>query len=193
MNKGFTLIETMVAIAIFVLGVGAVFMVAFNLYTTHSFIFQQSMAIGEARRGIEVMIKEIREAKNGQDGSYVLEVANDYEFIFYSDVDTDEAVERIRYFIDGTNLKRGMIEPTAHPVKYLAEDEKISIISSYVRNQPPIFHYYDGNNNELPAPARLKDTKMMMIYIVINIDPNRPPQDFVLESYVQLRNLKTNL
>ncbi len=193
MDKGFTLIETMIAIAIFVLGVGAVFMVAMNLYTTHTYIFQQSMAIGEARRGIEVMIKEIREAKNGQDGSYVIQAANDYEFVFYSDVDTDEDIEKVRYFIEGTDLKRGMTEPTEHPVKYLPENEELSIISAYVRNQPPIFHYYDGDNNELPAPARLKDTKTMMIYIVVNIDPNRPPNDFILESYVQLRNLKVNL
>jgi len=193
MNKGFTLIEIMVAIFIFVLGMGAVFSVALHLYNTNSFLFQQSVAIGEARRGIETMLKEIREARGGQDGAYIIEIANDYEFVFYSDIDTDTAVERVRYFIDGTNLKKGVIEPTGHPIQYLAANEKISILTLYVRNQPPIFHYYDGQGAELPAPARLKDTKMMMVYIVVNVDPLRPPQDFVLESYVQLRNLKTNL
>jgi prepilin-type N-terminal cleavage/methylation domain-containing protein len=193
MNKGFTLIEVMISIAIFIIGIGAVFMVASNLYTTNSFIMQQSMAIGEARTGIEIMMKEIREAKNGQDGSYVLEMANDYEFIFYSDIDNDQQTERVRYFLQNNNLKRGIVDPTGYPAQYILSTEKTSIISAYVRNLPPIFRYYDGNGFELPAPARLKDTKTMMLYIVINIDPLRPPQDFVLESYVQLRNLKTNL
>jgi hypothetical protein len=62
-----------------------------------------------------------------------------------------------------------------------------------VINQPPIFRYFDGNNQELPAPSRLKDTKLMKVYLVINVDPNKPPVDFVLESNVQIRNLKTNL
>ncbi len=30
----------------------------------------------------------------------------------------------------------------------------------------------------------------MKVYLVVNVDPNRPPQDFELESFVQLRNLK---
>jgi hypothetical protein len=71
--------------------------------------------------------------------------------------------------------------------------EKIKIISTHVINQPPIFRYFDGNNQELPAPSRLKDTKLMKVYLVINVDPNKPPVDFVLESNVQIRNLKTNL
>jgi len=193
MDKGFTLVEMMIAIFIFVLGMGAITSVTANLYGTYSYLFQQSIAIGEARRGMEAMIKEIRSAENGQDGAYVIATANDYIFTFYSDINGDGLTERVRYFIDGINLKKGVIRPTAYPYQYLSQDEKISIITSYIRNQPPIFHYYNGQGTELPAPARLKDTKMMMIYIVVNVDPLRPPSDFKLESYVQLRNLKTNL
>jgi prepilin-type N-terminal cleavage/methylation domain-containing protein len=193
MNKGFTLIEMMIAITIFMLGIGAVFMVATNLYTTHSFTVQQSLAIGEARSGIERTLKEIREAINGQDGSYMISAANDYEFIFFCDVDDDQVIEKVRYFLEATQLKRGVIKPIVDIIVYPQANEKVSVISSYVRNNPPIFHYYDGQGVELPAPARLNETKMMMVYLVINVDPLRPPQDFVLESYVQLRNLKTNL
>jgi len=28
------------------------------------------------------------------------------------------------------------------------------------------------------------------LYMVINVDPNRPPDDYELEQYVQIRNLK---
>ncbi len=193
LQSGLTFIETLITIFIFTISLGALFGIVINLYKTHDYIFQQSQAIFEARQGIKTMVKEIREARSGDDGSYIIEKADDYEFIFFSDIDDDGKAERVRYFLDGPNLKKGVIKPTGWPISYPSENEEISIIASYVRNQPPIFHYYDGNGNELPPPARLKDTKMMNVYLVINVDPNRPPQDFVLESYVQLRNLKTNL
>lgn len=192
-KKGLTLIETIIAIFVFTLGLLSLFALILNLYKTHDYIFEQSQAIFEARQGIQTMIKEIREATQGDDGSYTIQKADDYEFVFFSDIDQDQAVERVRYFLDGPFLKKGVIEPTGWPIKYPQQNEKIIIISAYVRNQPPIFHYYDGDGNELPPPSRLKDTKMMSVYLVINVDPNRPPQDFVLESFVQLRNLKTNL
>jgi len=192
--RGITLIETLVTIAIFVLIMGVVIGFIFTAYRTQGYTFQQSLAIGEARRGVETMVKEIREARPGDDGAYIIELAQDYEFIFYSDIDKDEAVERVRYFIEGTDFKKGVIEPTDWPVQYPLENEEVFILSQHVRNLPPIFHYYDGDGQEIiELPARLKDTKMMRLYLVINVDPFRPPQDFELESHVQIRNLKTNL
>jgi hypothetical protein len=88
-------------------------------------------------------------------------------------------------------LKKGIVEPTEAPVQYPLNQESIAILSSYVRNVPPIFKYFDSQGNEITEyPARLVDTKLMKVYLVVNIDPNRPPQDFQLESSVQLRNLK---
>ncbi|MDI6883303.1 MAG: prepilin-type N-terminal cleavage/methylation domain-containing protein [Patescibacteria group bacterium] len=197
--RGFTLIESLVTIAIFVLVLGAVVGLVLGLYRAHYYTFQQSQAIEEARNGVEIMLKEIREARAGDDGSYIIEKTEDFEFIFYSDIDKDGDTERVRYFIDGTDFKKGVIEPIGFPRQYITDpqdlqfSEKIFILSKYLRNQPPIFHYFDGNLQELPPPARLKDTKLMRVYLVVNVDPNRPPQDFVLESDVQLRNLKTNL
>lgn len=314
--KSFTLIETIVAILIFTLSLAAVFGIIPKLYQTQSYTWQQSIAIDEARRGIETMVKEIRGAKEGEDGSYPIEMAGDKEFIFYSDIDRDGVTERVRYFLGAANsgtqtqecnsfikggscsvtfsnflkgtlisallkisvdgdlgafneyveifadglklgdlcqtgctdcpgtwqgtqtfdvssqvdgsiqfladaidkvdpncpysmkakfefsftedlsafaheFKKGVIEPVGFPPNYPLDQEKISILSSYVRNVPPIFEYFDQNGNKISDyPARLKDTKLMKVYLVVNVDPNRPPQDFELESFVQLRNLK---
>jgi len=318
--KGFTLIETLVAIVIFVLGLGAVTGVVLMLYRTYGYTREQSIAIDEARRGIENMVKEIRAARSGDDGSYPIEKAEDKEFVFYSDIDGDGKTERVRYFLaaansgsqtqecqtfssggtcsvifsnflqgtlifsqvkvsvdgdfgasneyaeiyaDGIKLgnicqtgcsdcpdnwqgttvfdvknqandgfvsfladatskvnpscphsmkarfefswtenisafahefKKGVIKPVVDPsgkISYPLEQEKITVLTSYVRNEPPIFQYFDQNGQQIQEyPARLKDTKLMKVYLVVNVDPNRPPQDFGLESYVQLRNLK---
>ncbi len=314
--KGFTLIETIVVIFVFALIMGAVSGLILMLYRTHSYEWQQSIAIEEARKGIETMVKEIREAKPGDDGSYPIEKAGDKELIFYSDIDNDGKAERVRYFLgtvgsgsqiqecqtsvrggtcsvsfsnflkgtlvsaqvkisvdgdfgtnreyveifaDGTKIgeicktgcsdcpnswqgvatfdvknqavdnsisfladatsdvdplcphsmkvkfefsftedlsglahefKKGVIKPTADPPKYLSENEVITTLTSYVRNAPPIFEYYDQNGNKIEDyPARLIDAKLMKVYLVVNVDPNRPPNEFELESYVQLRNL----
>jgi len=328
-TAGFTLIETLISIFVFLLLFGGVISMILNFYQTHTFQWQQSLAIAQAKRGVELMVKEIRNAREGENGTYPIEKAGDKEFIFYSDVDGDGKTERVRYFlgeiqtetlvkeckssqddgsclvsfsdflkgnlvsaqlkisvqgdlnsnqeyvtiyIDGQNfgnvcetgcnqcpgnwegvtttnifslvqdgvlnieakgscpnpsseskcvnkiceektqgefsfkakfeltitqevqtpqLKRGIIKPVGSPATYPPEQEKITVITSYVRNAPPIFEYYDENGNKIEDyPARLKDTKIMKVFLVVNVDPNKPPVEYQLQSFVQLRNLK---
>ena len=191
--KGLTLVETLIAITIFTLAMGAVTGFIVMAYRVHDYIWQQAIAIGEARQGIETMVKEIRNASPGDDGSYIIERAEDFEFVFYSDIDKDKDVERVRYFVEATNFKKGVINPMSLPIEYPLVDEQIFILSQNVRNLPPIFRYFDGDGNELTAPARLKDTKLMRVSLIINANPERLPDDYYLESNVQIRNLKTNL
>jgi prepilin-type N-terminal cleavage/methylation domain-containing protein len=196
---GFTLIETIVAIGIFSIAMLALGNFILAMYKTQSYSLNQSQAIREARKGVETMVKEIREAQMAENGAYAIEKTNDYEFTFYGDIDRDSTIEKVRYFINGTDFKKGVTEPTSVlqltdlPAQYPSQNEQVSVLSRYVRNVPPIFHYYDDSGNELPAPARRKDTTIMMLHLVINIDPNRLPGDFVLESKAQIRNLKDNL
>ena len=191
--KGFTLIETIITIFVFTLTMGAIAGFIVMGYRTQGYAFQQSQAINEARRGIETMVKEIREARTAEDGSYVINGTQDNEFSFYSDVDKDEKIEKVRYFLEGTDFKKGIIEPQGAPAVYPAEGEEVIILSQYVRNSPPIFRYFDGDGQELSSPVRKKDTKLMRVYLIININPDRAPQDYELSSEAQIRNLKTNL
>lgn len=187
-------------IAVFSLAMSLLISFVIYIYRSYGYNFEQIAAINEARKGIETMVKEIREARYGEDGSYPLEEAGNSQFIFYSDVDKDNSVERVRYFLDGTDFKKGVIEPSGDPPQYVLSNEIIRILSIYVRNaSTPIFVYYNGDwpidivNNPLPTLTRLTETKLMHVYLRINVDPNRPPDNFELESDVQIRNLKTNL
>ncbi len=200
-KKGASIIEAIVMIFVFALAMAALTSFLINTYRAYNFNFQQVAAINEGRRGIETMVKEIREATYGDDGSYPIVEAGDDHFIFFSDIDKDSAVERVRYFLDGSNFKKGIVEPSGDPPQYILNNETISVLSSYVRNTipTPIFTYYNGDwpedviNNPLPTLTRLADTKLMHVYLKINVDPSRPPDDFILESDTQIRNLKTNL
>jgi len=322
-KKGFSLVEVLVTITIFALILGALMGFIMLGYKTYNFSWQQAMAINEARKGVETMVKEIREAKTGEDGSYPIERAGDKEFVFYADIDKDGDVERVRYFLgsvgsdnssnqecvtfssggscdvtfsnflsgelelaqvrvsvegdfgwsqesaeiyaDGVYLgrvcqtgcsdcagnwegvevfdvttlaeddsiqfiadsswrvddfcdwqepnhsmkakfelswtenlphgdgefKKGVINPVGDPSEYPTDQEIVTVLSDYVRNAPPIFRYFDGNGEEIQVlPSRLVDTKLMEVFLVVNVDPNRSPFAFELKSAVQLRNLK---
>lgn len=323
--KGFTLIEALVVTAVFGLIWGVIMQFIVMVYRTQGYAMDQSMAINEARKGVEVMAKEIRQARYADNGAYPIEKGSGKEFIFYSDIDSDGHAERVRYYLatvnsgsqtlgcsttdqggvcnvvfanflhgtlktaqvqvsvegdlgtlstkhadvsadgvllgtvcqsgtcgkcsgswqgtqtynvataaaDGTlqisfdasdavkancswggahtmkaqviftfteevnnadnQLKKGVIRPSGSPAVYSAAQENLSTISSYVRNAPPVFTYYDGNGNQITDdPAILRDTKMMKLDMIVDVDPNRSPNSYDLEQWVQMRNLKNN-
>ncbi|MCX6737958.1 MAG: prepilin-type N-terminal cleavage/methylation domain-containing protein [Candidatus Parcubacteria bacterium] len=103
MNEGFTLIETIVAVLILSVIITGLFSIIPAIYRVDSYAWHQAYATNEARRGLKTMIKEIREAVTGEDGSYVLLSTQDNELIFFSDVDKDGDIERVRYFLGGTS------------------------------------------------------------------------------------------
>ena len=101
--RSFTLIETLVTVVIFTIIIVALFGLIFYSYRTYYFVWQQSVAVQEARLGVETMVREIREAVSGEDGSYIIEKAGNKEFIFYSDIDKDGEIEKVRYFLGGSS------------------------------------------------------------------------------------------
>ena len=199
-QAGLTLVETLITTALFALiTLGATSFIR-SSYEAQRFALEDARSVNEARRGLKTMLAELREARHGEDGSYILEQVDDQEIIFFGDVDKDGGVERVHYFLSGTNLQRGIINPQDIGQTYPENLEELVTISKFVRNgAASIFTYYNGDwpgdvvNNPLPTPARLTDTKMLRVRLDINEDPLRAPVAFTLEGAVQIRNLKTNL
>jgi hypothetical protein len=146
------------------------------------------------------MVRELREARYGDDGSYILSDAQDQEIIFYSDIDTDNSTEKVRYYLNGTSLMKGVTESSGDPPSYGGAIEVTTLLSPYVRNgATPIFKYFNGDypgdavNNPLPTPSRLTDTKMVQVRLLVNVNVFLAPDSLEVISNVQIRNLKTNL
>jgi len=197
MKKGYTLIETMATIAVFTLATGVVVGLIITTYRTYGQSWQRSSAANEAREMIETMVQETRKARSGEDGSYLIGRADDGEFLFYSDIDKDNSVERVRYFWqvgETTNsFKKGVTEPFDNQgvISYPLDQEQIISLSSFVCNDPPIFKYFNSNNQEIAEPgSRILETRLVQIYLVININPEKTYQNFELSSSAQIRNLK---
>lgn len=202
-HNGFTIIEVMVTISV----VSIIFVLAANFILdsmkSQRYLSEQNDAIVESRKAVAKMTSELREAISADTGAYPLAELDDQEIIFYSDVDKDTYTERVRYFLDGTQLKRGMTEPTTDAVtlaiSYDTTAESVTTLAYYVENDTdPLFYYYnedypsDTAANPLTTPANPSVTRMVKIHVETNVDPNRIPDTRDLDSYIQLRNLKEN-
>ncbi len=192
-SSGFTIVEIMVTFGITIFA-----MVMFSNYIIGShkiitFVDEFNEAVESAKNGINIMNQEIREADGAENGSYVIEAANDQEIIFYSDLDIDDATEKIHYYLDGTTLKKETTEAGAIPYDYSGAPT-VSILSNYVQNgATSIFTYYDENNNLIAdPPASINQIRLIHAYLEINVTPERAPVNYVIETNVHIRNLKTN-
>lgn len=197
--SGFTLIEVLVALTIFLLLLGVFTNFVVQSYRLQTYDVEQGEAVREARTGVEKMVKELREVTSADDGSYgiVPGSALTESITFYSDVDLDQSTERIRYFLENNQLMRGVIEPGSPPLLYDPAEEQIIAVTSFVNNGDiQLFTYYNDQypadvvNNPLADPVDVTEITLVQIELVINVTPTRAPLDFHQISLAQLRNLK---
>ncbi len=191
MKKGFTLIETLVTIAIFGLAIAAVSGLVIYFYRVNFYTLQQAYAINDARKGIEVATREIRETTYSATGAYPVVDAQPNSFTFYSDIGHDGNVEKVRYFLDNTYFKRNEVKAAGSPLTYPSFSD-YTILSQYILNGAqsiPIFHYYNASSTEITDLTKLTDIKMVRVTLIVNIETSRPVEEFTIESSSQLRNL----
>lgn len=198
--KGYTLLELILAIFLFSSIVGFVSFFFLSYLRAYSFSFEHQRIINEAQGGMTQMIREIRKIRNGDNGSWPIIQADDYSFVFYADVTNDGRTDRVRYFLDGTELKRGVIEPTAVPVSYPPQQETITTIARFVQaTSSAMFRYYNGDwpgdtiNNPLPPSQRILNTRFVEITLTIYPTNQSVAKPFTLSSGVTIRSMKTNL
>lgn len=188
-SAGFTFIEIMIAITVFVFTTIIVNRFLFEGFRSLTFVSEQGEAIEEARDAMEIIITEAREANSSEKGHYALSIINEQEFIYYSDIDNDSQTEKVRYFLEGSELKKSIIEPG--PTNDYDGQALISTLAYHINNQAePIFVYYNFNKEETDL---INDVRLIYINLAINITPERKPNDYNAFSSVHLRNLKDNL
>lgn len=194
--------EFIVATSILAIVAGGAAIFAAYYFQSYSLSFDEHQAINQAQYGLTTMIREIREARIGEDGAWPITQADDNQFIFYSDITNDSRSDRVSYYLNGTNLIKGVIEPTQVPVTYPAQNEKLTTVASYVDTSlGPLFTYYNGSwpsdtlNNPLPISQRQLSTRYINVNLRINIasDSASKIQPLQLTSGVQIRSLKDNL
>jgi len=190
-NRGLTFIETLVWVAVFVMAMGAIVASLLSFYRANTYTIEQAGAVSEARRGIEKSVQEMREISFASDGAYPIISIDDNQFYFYSDVDSDPLVERIRLFVEGTSLKRGVTKAAGDPPSYSGA-ETVADVSEEVRNieqAVTTFHYYDNAGAEI-TDGDITEVRFVTIDLVVNVSPDKLPNQLTLRSSATLRNLR---
>lgn len=187
--------ELLVTIGIFLLALAGITIMAKLGFNFHNFTINQAEIVSNIQKSINILSKEIREMKQADSGGFAIEDASNNQFVFYSDVDAADDVERVRYFKSGDCLKRGITEPTGTPARYVVSGEQVADISCNVTNTPsePIFSYYDNYPEAaslLTTPADPHLIKVIKLYLRISSTGKNPiPVSKTISENIAPRNI----
>lgn len=197
-KKGMTLIETLIAIGIFVIGIQGFTMLFMQSWKSNSYILQLGQASSAASGGLDQTVKYIRMAKQGDDGGYAIKSADKNDLVVYSDFDKDGVTERLHFYLQTGQLKMGITDPTGTvPKSYPSGDQQTKVIVDKLANDDatPIFSYFnkdypgDQASNPVATPANVANIRLTKIYFKINLSSNQGSKSIEMQSFVELRNL----
>lgn len=198
LQAGISLIEVVMTTALITVVISLILAFQNGILEDQQFILNSYISIQNVNQATQQFVKEIRNSQASDSGGYPLEIVNDNEIAFYSNVDKDSQIEKVRYFLDGTNLVKGITDPSPHPIQYLAQNEKTIIVAeNLILDSTPVFYYYGDNYlaNQTPLPQlqRATQTKLVEINLTSNSNPNYLKENYQSHALAQIRILKDNL
>jgi prepilin-type N-terminal cleavage/methylation domain-containing protein len=195
---GMSLIEMIIAIAIFSIGMLGFTQLFLRSWKQNAYIMEMGQTSMAVSQGVNDIVQYLRKVRQGDDGSYPVVSANDNDLVVFCDYDRDNITERLHFYRSGENILMGIRKPTASlPKTYASGDAETKTIVSHIVNDAgnPIFAYYDSSypedsvNNPIHTPATAPNVRLVQIDLHMNIDPNRPPDNVQIQSFVEIRNL----
>jgi len=192
LQRGMTFIEALVWIGVFWMAMWAIVGSILSFYRANTYTLEQAQAVSEARRSIERVVKTIREANYSSEGAYPIISMATSSLSFYADIDADALVERVRFFVQGIELKQGVIDPSGDPPAYTAP-EVVTTVAYYIRNNTQgvnTFRYYNASGTQIVNMAQVSELRFVRMDTVINVSPDKLPNELTLRSSATLRNLR---
>lgn len=190
-ERGMTFIEVLVWISVFTAAMLAIVTTLLYFYRTNSYTLEQADAVTSAQRALEQSVRTIREAAYSSQGAFPMYSIAANDFVFYADIDSDPLIERVHYFLQGTTLMRGILEPTGSPPDY-AGSETTSVIAEYVRNTAQsisTFRYYDELGSEITNYTNWTSVRFVTVHLAVNVNVATLPNQLTLSSSAAIRNL----
>jgi hypothetical protein len=161
-------------------------------------LWEQLETQNDGRRVLQQVVDVARKAEESSIGGYPVVSAGNYELIVFANVDSDSLRERVRFWVDGTILKRGIIQATGNPLSYSGTEDVVELAHSVVNlsESKPLFLYYDdtytGTEAALSAPIDVTEVRVVRVRLELDSDPTQEPAPLAMESVVAIRNLKEN-
>lgn len=195
-HNGITLVEVLIAIGIFsflTVGIVTLFLTSWKY---NQIVWEQLKTQNEGRKVTRDFTNQLRVASLSSVGAYPIESASSTQIVFYSNVDSDSLREKVRYFLSGRTLRRGIVKPTGTPLTYNSANETVvDLAHDLITSTLPFTYYgssYSGAEAALSSPVDVTQIRVVGISLVLEEDPNASPVPFYIESKVMLRNLKDN-
>lgn len=188
-----TLVETMIVVALTAIVSGALLSAIRYFYINNAYIFEAASSVDNARRGLATALADLREASYADDGAYPIASVGTSTITFYSDVDSDGGIERVKIWRVGTTLYKVVTNAGGNPPSYTGQTEATSTIAIYLRNSTstPLFTYYNSSGVQLSTTSTpISSIATVAATILIDLNPNRAPNVFTLSGSATLRNLR---
>lgn len=192
-NNGFTLVEILLAVFIFLIIMSAAVALFITLYKNQASDSARIESAEKASNSIEKMANEIRKINRGENGNFFFQIVLPQRIVFFSDIDNDSLTEKVEYILNGNEIERRITEPGA-TLDY-SGTEVISVVADNVRNgASAIFTYYGsdytGSGSALTDPVNATDISLVGISLDINTDTASLSSPIHIETKIHPRNLK---
>jgi prepilin-type N-terminal cleavage/methylation domain-containing protein len=191
-QQGYTLIEMLVVVAIIGIIMPALYVSIVRLYDSHATTLSRAMALVEATKGVKETVRDVRAAVYAENGALPLADMGTSTMTLYSDTDFDGAVERIRYFLSGDSVEKGVIEPTATS-SYPTNTETVTTLVPHVTNTDtgtPLFRYYTADGTEVTSSADILSVRRVAVEYIVSSRFAGESSEVTLLSSASIRNLK---
>ena len=192
-QSGMTLIETMVWIAVFTMIMVVLTQSLLSFYRTNRYTLQEEEAISSAQHSMNIVVRALRTASYSNNGAYpVISIAPNQVSFYASVIANDPLIQQVRFFVQGTSLLEGVIEPSGDPLSYTPSSEVITTLSNYVQNltfATSTFTYYDQNGNLITNYANYNTMRFVTINLLVDVSTTSSPTSLNLMSSAALRNL----
>jgi hypothetical protein len=135
-------------------------------YSSNREVMQSIAASNAARIASEEFVRNMREASQGNDGSYPVLAAASSSVTFFSNTDSDASAEKVRWFLESGTLYRGITKFSG--TTYSKQPEKRDALFAFVQNTDavPLFQYFDTEGAVIADPVdvnRIRSVKMDVI------------------------------
>lgn len=181
-----------VTIAIFSIIMPVVYSAISSLYKTHAYTFSKALALSEATEGVQEVVRDVRGAVYAENGALPIVSMATSSLVLYTDTDFDGYVERVRYYLDGTTIYKGIVEPTSTS-SYPLNTETTVILTEGVANVASgdaVFRYFTSTSTELFLSTDTLDVRRIEVLFVAESTFGHETARVRLGSSASIRNLK---
>lgn len=197
MNKrsGLTLMEIILA-----MGMGVVIVVVLSRFATtinslEGLVNEKLSVQQDLAQALQIMATEIRSAAPSELGAYPISVAASTTLTFYSDIDQDGLVDRVRYFFGTSTLEKGVVVPTGVPLAYVTSSEVVIPVVGGVKVASSSFSYFGeaATSTETPLVEPVTLSAIRFINVMVTADvSSSTPRPATYSKTITIRNLRSN-